>query len=101
MTPAVIYNDGSVHGQDLECFQTYEVAPPAYGQHKCDAIPAELTGYINQANNQRLRVSDQLEQCDLVPSYQQVLPASNNVRCVPIAGDSMENDPPAYQFCLT
>ncbi|KAJ5974994.1 hypothetical protein N7481_008701 [Penicillium waksmanii] len=91
MTPAVIGDDGTIYGQDLECFQSYENAPPAYGRHKCDAIPVEWFGYLNQLSAERARMSS--EQC-----FQ---PAIGSVSCVPIAGVSLETEPPAYQFCST
>ncbi|KAJ5761606.1 hypothetical protein N7533_003645 [Penicillium manginii] len=91
MTPAVIGDDGTIYGQDLQCFQEYENAPPAYGRHKCDAIPEEWAEYLNQLSVERARVAS--EQC-----FQ---PGISNVSCVPIPGVSLETEPPAYRFCST
>lgn len=91
MTPAVIRDDGTIHGQDLECFQSYENAPPAYGRHKCDAIPAEWAGYLKQLSAERAQVSS--EEC-----FQ---PGIGSVSCGSISGVSLEAEPPAYQLCST
>ncbi|KAJ5573272.1 hypothetical protein N7450_010256 [Penicillium hetheringtonii] len=90
MTPAVIGDDGAIHGQDMECFQENENAPPAYGQHKCDAIPPDWEE-SRQLSGETLQMEDQQE------LYQRG--AADG--CIPIAGVSLESQPPAYQFCST
>jgi len=90
MTPAVIGDDGAIHGQDIECFQENENAPPAYGQHKCDAIPPDWEE-STQLSGETLRMEDQQE------LYQRGAASG----CIPIAGVSLESQPPAYQFCST
>lgn len=50
MTPAVIEEDGTIHGKYIESFKAYDCAPPAYGHHNCDAVPAEWTEYLRQSS---------------------------------------------------
>jgi hypothetical protein len=82
MTPAVIEVDGTIHGQDIESFKEYGSAPPAYGNHKSDAIPAEWAEYLKQ-----LSLSSQPE------CYQ---PETDSRPCIPIVQGSRNDEPPGY-----
>lgn len=87
MTPAVIEADRTIHGQDIESFKEYESAPPAYGDHKRDAVPAEWAGYLRQ-----LSLSSQQE------CYQREIDSAS---CIPFVQGPQSNEPPVYQFFST
>lgn len=92
MTPAIIGDDGTIHGQNIECFQENEDIPPAYGHHRCDAIPAEWTDYLRQLSVEEMQVSS---------PQQYYQPGLNTGSCIPICQGSLGHEPPAYQFCPT
>ncbi|KAL3471762.1 hypothetical protein BJX99DRAFT_262979 [Aspergillus californicus] len=77
MTPAVINEDGTIHGQDIENFKAFECAPPPYGHHLTDTVPAEWSQYMK------------------------LLSVSSQQQCTPIAQESLGSEPPTYQACCT
>ncbi|CAG8138386.1 unnamed protein product [Penicillium olsonii] len=88
MTPAVIASNGEIHGHYIERFKSYECAPPAYGQHKCDAIPPEWAEYLRQFNASSQR-----------PHYEQG--TVHDMSCIPAVQGSLDIEPPVYQFCAS
>lgn len=87
MTPAVIHDDGTIRGKDIESFMKYKYAPPAYGDHKCDAIPRDWAEYLRESN--------------LLGQQQYCQQGIDGGPCTHIVQGSLGDEPPAYQFCST
>lgn len=87
MTPAVIDDDGTIHGKDIESFKAYKTPPPAYGNHKRDAIPLDWAEYLRESS-----LSSQ-QQC-----HQQGVDSG---LCIQIVQGFLGDEPPAYRSCST
>jgi hypothetical protein len=86
MTPVVIADNGAIRRQYIEGIKAYECAPPAYGHHRCDAIPPEWVEYLKQ-----LRDS----------SHQHFYDQETEAPCGSTVQWSLDTEPPAYRFCRT